>query len=252
MLATQRAAMKLRPDGFTFKQFFVGHGRCAMKVGTDGVLLGAWAPVEKLSRVLDIGTGSGLIALMLAQRSASDVRIDAVELESDAAQQAEENVQRSPWAPRIDVHQTDIQQFAHTSPHHYQLIVSNPPYFPPAVACRDQARNQARYTTTLTHPILLQTAEKLLDPLGHFCLVLPHILGVEFEQQALQQGWYRAQRVDVCDRDDKPFHRMLLALTRHPAPGSTTTPPLQLAIRRQNGEYSTDFRCLIGDFYLNY
>ncbi|WP_313099643.1 methyltransferase, partial [Atlantibacter hermannii] len=98
---------QLRRDGFTFKQFFVAHDRCAMKVGTDGILLGAWAPVAGVKRILDIGTGSGLIALMLAQRT-SDALIDAVEMDPQAAEQAAENAQASPWADRIHVHQADF------------------------------------------------------------------------------------------------------------------------------------------------
>ncbi|MGQ7097824.1 tRNA1(Val) (adenine(37)-N6)-methyltransferase, partial [Escherichia sp. SP-MK] len=94
----------LRRNGFTFKQFFVAHDRCAMKVGTDGILLGAWAPVAGVKRCLDIGAGSGLLALMLAQRTSDSVIIDAVELESEAAAQAQENINQSPWAERINVH----------------------------------------------------------------------------------------------------------------------------------------------------
>ena len=93
----------LRRNGFTFKQFFVAHDRCAMKVGTDGILLGAWAPVARVKRCLDIGAGSGLLALMLAQRTDDSVMIDAVELESEAAAQAQENINQSPWAKRLNV-----------------------------------------------------------------------------------------------------------------------------------------------------
>ncbi len=103
-----QARPQLKKNGFTFKQFFVAHDRCAMKVGTDGILLGAWAPVAGVKRILDIGTGSGLIALMLAQRTPSNVDVDAVELDPDAAQQAHENIQQSPWAARMQVHQQDI------------------------------------------------------------------------------------------------------------------------------------------------
>lgn len=105
----------LRRNGFTFKQFFVAHDRCAMKVGTDGILLGAWAPVAGVKRCLDIGAGSGLLALMLAQRTSDSVIIDAVELESEAAAQAQENINQSPWAERINVHTADIQQWIYSA-----------------------------------------------------------------------------------------------------------------------------------------
>ena len=98
-------------NGFTFKQFFIAHDRCAMKVGTDGILLGAWAPIAGVKHVLDIGAGSGLLALMLAQRTGDDVCVDAVELDAEAAAQAQENALASPWAARVEVCQADIHQW---------------------------------------------------------------------------------------------------------------------------------------------
>ena len=106
---TSDSKSALRRNGFTFKKFFVAHDRCAMKVGTDGILLGAWSPIARVNRILDIGTGSGLLALMLAQRTDENVTIDAVELDEEAAGQARENVSESPWAGRIEVHTGDIQ-----------------------------------------------------------------------------------------------------------------------------------------------
>ncbi len=136
----------VRRDGFTFKQFFVAHDRCAMKVGTDGILLGAWAPVAGVKRILDIGTGSGLVALMLAQRTPEDVTIDAVELDAQAAEQASENVAASPWAHRIAVHAQDIVSWRGQAEQtaRYDLIVSNPPYYEPGVngAC---SQRRTRY-----------------------------------------------------------------------------------------------------------
>ncbi len=115
------ARAMLSNDGFTFKQFFVAHDRCAMKVGTDGILLGAWAPVAGVKRILDIGTGSGLVALMLAQRTEEHVTIDAVELDAQAAEQAQENVAESPWAHRIAVHAQDIVSWSEQAEQHRAL-----------------------------------------------------------------------------------------------------------------------------------
>lgn len=165
--------LTLRRDGFTFKQFFVAHDRCAMKVGTDGILLGAWAPLSSVTRILDIGSGSGLLALMLAQRSDAHVRIDAVELDSAASQQAKENISASPWADRIAVYAEDIIDFAETRSADYSLIISNPPYFPPGIACGSAEREQARYTTLLTHEALLRCAHQLLMPDGLFAWCCP-------------------------------------------------------------------------------
>ncbi|CNB45440.1 putative S-adenosyl-L-methionine-dependent methyltransferase [Yersinia frederiksenii] len=238
----------LRGGGFTFKQFFVAHDRCAMKVGTDGVLLGAWVPIEKARKVLDIGCGSGLIALMIAQRSAPDVEIDGVELEPEAAQQASSNAAQSPWAERVHIYAQDIHQFAENHPHQYDLIVSNPPYFAPAVACRDEARDTARYTGSLTHDALLNCAEKLITKEGVFCVVLPHDLGGELAHLAVQQDWFVHCQVDIRDRPGKPLHRMLLTLSRQPA----ETQYQHLDLRQSEGVYSPEFCALISEFYLNY
>lgn len=238
----------LRGGGFTFKQFFVAHDCCAMKVGTDGVLLGAWVPVDNARRVLDIGCGSGLIALMIAQRSASDALIDGVELEPAAAQQAISNAESSPWAARVHIYEQDVHQFAENHPQQYDLIVSNPPYFAPAVACRDEARDTARYTSSLTHLALLNCAEKLITDDGIFCVVLPHELGIELARLGGQMGWYVRGQVNVRDRPGKPLHRMLLTLSRQAGEAIYQ----ELDLRQSEGIYSTEFRQLISNFYLNY
>ncbi|AHM75416.2 tRNA1(Val) (adenine(37)-N6)-methyltransferase [Yersinia hibernica] len=238
----------LRRGGFTFKQFFVAHDQCAMKVGTDGVLLGAWAPVEKARKVLDIGCGSGLIALMLAQRTPSEVMIDGVELEPEAAQQASSNAAQSPWAERICIYAQDVHQFASNHLHQYDLIVSNPPYFAPAVACRDEARDTARYTGSLTHDALLNCVEQLITEDGIFCVILPHDLGAELARLAEQQHWFIRCKVDIRDRPGKPLHRMLLTLSRQ----AGETELQQLDLRQSEGVYSPEFCALISEFYLNY
>ena len=130
---------------FSFKQFTVYHDRCAMKVGTDGVLLGAWTDVSGARDILDIGTGTGLIALMLAQRS--EAHIVAVDIDEDAVKQAKENVEKSPWPGRIEVERHDICCF--NSDIRYDVIVSNPPYFFNSLKCPDGQRNIARHTVGL-------------------------------------------------------------------------------------------------------
>jgi tRNA1Val (adenine37-N6)-methyltransferase len=242
------SAQPLRRNGFTFKQFFVAHDRCAMKVGTDGVLLGAAAPVTQARRVLDIGCGSGLIAMMLAQRSESDTVIDAVELEPAAAGQAAENFRESVWANRLSVYAQDINEYAQKHPAQYDLIVSNPPYFESAVACRDEARNAARYTETLTHEALLECAQMLIAPEGLFSVVLPCDIGLAFETLAHQNGWFSACRMAVRDRPEKPLNRLLLTLSRQFVERTDE----ELALRKSEGVYSEEFCTLITDFYLNY
>ncbi|CDL52444.1 tRNA (adenine37-N(6))-methyltransferase TrmN6 [Klebsiella pneumoniae ISC21] len=155
-------------NGFTFKRFFVAHDRCAMKVGTDGILLGAWAPIAGVKHVLDIGAGSGLLALMLAQRTGDDVHVEAVELDEEAAAQARENALASPWASRIEVWQADIHQWQPSQTRRYELIISNPPFFAEGVPCATSQREQARYTTTLDHASLLTCAAEHINEEGFF------------------------------------------------------------------------------------
>ncbi|EXU74898.1 tRNA(1)(Val) (adenine(37)-N(6))-methyltransferase TrmN [Erwinia mallotivora] len=236
----------LRTNGFTFKQFFVAHDRCAMKVGTDGVLLGAWAPVAGAERVLDIGTGSGLIALMLAQRTCEETIIDAVELDEQAAGQARENAAASPWAQRINVCQADILSWTQTCSHRYSLIVSNPPYFAAGVDCATPQRAAARYTTGLTHHALLECAEALIAEEGYFAVILPEAAGNELVALAQQRGWYLHLRTDIADNDRRPPNRVLLALS--PKPGEPFTD--RMTIRGPDQRYSEAHCSLTRDFYL--
>ncbi|EON87610.1 tRNA1(Val) (adenine(37)-N6)-methyltransferase [Plesiomonas shigelloides] len=233
--------------GFTFKQFFVAHDRCAMKVGTDGILLGAWASLQGVTKVLDIGTGTGLIALMLAQRSPSDTQITAIDIDADACQQAAENVAASPWPDKILIQHLPLQQLAaEASAEQFDLIVSNPPYFTPGVACRDNQREQARYTDTLTHQALLDAARPLLNPLGRLCLVLPYSAGLALQSAAEQQGWFCYQNVSVSSREGKAPQRILLEFGLSPQKTQNNT----LVINNSDGSYHCNYQDLTKDFYL--
>nr|WP_154324648.1 tRNA1(Val) (adenine(37)-N6)-methyltransferase [Pantoea sp. 201603H] len=236
----------LRPNGFTFKQFFVAHDRCAMKVGTDGVLLGAWAPVANVKRVLDIGCGSGLIALMLAQRTDEHVPIDGVEIDADAQQQAQENCAASPWSTRLTIHLQDIRQWAEQCEVRYSLIVSNPPYFSSGVDCASPQRATARYTDSLNHQTLLQCAEALIDEEGFFCVILPQQAGNALAEIAATRGWFLRYRTDIADNDKRPPNRVMLAFS--PAPGECFQD--SLTIRGPDQRYSEAHCSLTRDFYL--
>ncbi|WP_312953344.1 tRNA(1)(Val) (adenine(37)-N(6))-methyltransferase TrmN [Superficieibacter sp.] len=236
----------LRRNGFTFKQFFVAHDRCAMKVTTDGILLGAWAPVAQVQRILDIGTGSGLLALMLAQRTADNVTVDAVELDEDAALQAQENINQTPWAHRVRVHSADIQQWVNTQHGRYELIVSNPPYFEKGVECRTAQREQARYTTTLDHAALLACATDCITEEGFFCVVLPENVSVAFSELAASTGWHLRLRTDIAETENRPSHRVLLAFS--PQPGECYSD--RLTIRGPEQQYSESYAALTRMFYL--
>ncbi|MEB0951183.1 tRNA(1)(Val) (adenine(37)-N(6))-methyltransferase TrmN [Citrobacter sedlakii] len=236
----------LRRNGFTFKQFFVAHDRCAMKVGTDGILLGAWAPVAGVKRILDIGTGSGLLALMLAQRTDESVTVDAVELDADAAEQAQENILQSPWAGRLTLHQEDVQGWASRQTVKFDLIVSNPPYYEQGVDCATPQRERARYTTTLDHPALLACAAELITEEGFLCVVLPEKTGGLFTQQAHDMGWHLRLRTDVAENEARLPHRVLLAFS--PKQGECFSD--RLVIRGPDQRYSEGYTALTQAFYL--
>lgn len=243
-MSPQKAA--LRANGFTFKQFFVAHDRCAMKVGTDGVLLGAWAPVARVNRVLDIGCGSGLIALMLAQRTGQQVLVDGVELDADAASQAQENCASSPWASRLTIYPQDIREYAAQCQARYSLIVSNPPYFSAGSACASPQRAAARYTDTLDHQTLLSCAESLIDEEGFFCVVLPEDAGNRLVELASARGWFLRYRTDIADNETRPPNRVMLALS--PKQGEQFCD--SMVIRGPDQRYSDAHCSLTRDFYL--
>ncbi|MFM2486444.1 tRNA1(Val) (adenine(37)-N6)-methyltransferase [Celerinatantimonas yamalensis] len=236
---------KQRP-GFTFKQFHVAHDGCAMKVGTDGILLGAWCALQQSQRILDVGCGSGLIALMLAQRSAEHVLIDAIDIDADAVHQAQQNVQHSPWVTRIQVMQKDIVN-ANIALAYYDHLVSNPPFFVHGQSFVDERRAIARQTGTLTHQQLLARAAELLVEDGLLSVILPMNAGEQLSRLACQQGWWVSRATEVITKAGQRVpHRLLLELCRVPK----VTQYECLSLYQSDGTYSTAYQHLCRDFYL--
>jgi ribosomal protein L11 methyltransferase (prmA) len=231
--------------GFRFKQFQVNHDRCAMKVGTDGILLGAWADVAQAKQILDLGSGSGLIALMLAQRSCAESLICAVEIDHVAAQQARENVLISPWKNKIQVYQQDIDSFCTQTAKRFDLIVANPPYFQTGVDCRNKERNTARYFAAQSHLHWLETAAACLAPKGKISFVLPFDAG---ETLLKSTALYCVARCDVITKQGKMPQRMLLTFATQPQ----TLRHDKLIIYDIQNQYHADFVTLTQDFYLNF
>lgn len=164
---------------FRFKQFAIEQDRTPMKVGTDGVLLGAWVRVGgDERRILDIGTGTAVIALMMAQRCA-EAMVDGVEIDEASAEQARENVEASPWSDRVAIHHSQVQSF--TPSYNYDLIVANPPYFVDSLLSPDEGRSVARHTTELSFEELTDAVVRLLDDGGRFALILPVVESERFE-----------------------------------------------------------------------
>jgi len=226
---------------FRFKRFALAQDRCAMKVGSDGILLGAWAPIQGLGRALDIGTGTGLLALMLAQR-APTAQLDAIEVDARAAQQAAQNVAASSFADRITVHPTALQAFVPLFS--YDLLVCNPPFFAAGPTSPEQWRQQARHEGQLRWTDLWHFARQHLAPRGQLCLILPRAREAELLTQAAQVGLFPETVCRVQPHEDKPAHRSLISLGFAPRERQLDF----LAICEQ-GTYSPAYRALTRDFH---
>ena len=198
-----------------------------MKIGTDGVLLGAWAAIAQAPNILDIGTGTGVLALMAAQRN-SRAQIDAVEIDHAAYRQATENIHATKWSSRIRVWNQSIQEYNAESA--YACIISNPPYFDinRSTDISNLSRKQARTTTELSYTALLASVVRLLDADGAFYLILPFREGYEFIALAEEYQLYPAEIVEVQPREGKVANRLLIALRKEKRAIRKT----QLAIRK--------------------
>ncbi|EOC1795731.1 tRNA1(Val) (adenine(37)-N6)-methyltransferase [Vibrio fluvialis] len=232
----------LKTKGFKFKQFAIEGGQSGMPVSTDGVMLGAWAFSKPPQRILDIGTGTGLLALMCAQRF-PNAQIEAVDIDPHAFAAASCNAQQSPWSARIHVSHQDI--LATQSNAAFDAIICNPPYFNDGQQSQHAQRATARHTDTLNHSDLLGAMARLLAPEGKASLILPIVEGEQLITLATQQGWHLARRCDVQPSARKPVHRLLFELQRDPCQTQLST-----LIIQDDADYSADFIALTRAFYL--
>lgn len=228
---------------FTFKQFTIFHDRCAMKVGTDGVLLGAWTDLSSSRRVLDIGTGTGLIALMLAQRC-RNAHITAIDIDEDAVDQARGNILSSPWKDRVEAVLQDVRTLP--SQPVYDTIVSNPPYFIHSLKCPDLKRNTARHTDTLEATVLLEKVSGLLVEEGRFSMVFPSEQTEDIIRLASGFGLYPSRHTSVITRPGLPPKRSLMEFRKTESTCTTD----ELVIELERHVYSEDYIALTRDFYL--
>jgi len=235
---------------FRFKQFTILQDRCAMKVGTDGTLLGAWVDVSGAAKILDIGTGTGLIALMLAQRSLQQggTFIDAVEIDQNSYLQARENVERSPWSNRVNIENYSIQKYADICQKRYDLIVSNPPFFENAYKATNQARNVARHTDFLSQADLLQATIKLLSKTGKLAIIYPVEQAENFQTKAEYLGLFCQRKLYIKSMPEIPTKRILMELSKNQLNCQENT----LTIETKQYVYTPEFITLIKDFYLKY
>ena len=223
-----------------------------MKIGTDGILLGAWAQAEQPERILDIGTGTGLIALMMAQRFPNAI-VDAVEVEPNAAEQAARNFSSSPWPDRLNLHHQTIQSFASSGLRNkaYSLIVSNPPWFADSLKSNEIRRNLARHTDSLSHDELLNSVRLLLHSSGRFAVVLPSGDSTSFIHSAHQRNLFCRRQCHVRSKPSLSPHRVLLEFETVPAE-SPVIPQELIIENEQHHDYTESFRKLTHDFYLRF
>ncbi len=235
---------------FRFKQFTIGHDRCAMKVGTDGVLLGAWAMLPRHgNRMLDIGTGCGLIALMLAQRF-EEAEIVGLEIDAAAAEQANENVLASPWPSRIAIANTSFQEYVaqqSEATRAFDLIVSNPPYFLNHLESPLRQRSAARHQCSLRMDELIAGANQLLAPTGVLSLIIPFDAAEATIELAETQSLSLNRRTNVLPLPGRAPKRSLLSLSR----GSVSTPVVdELVVETSRHQYSEKYESLTREFHL--
>ena len=242
---------------FRFKQFAIRHDRCAMKVGTDGVLLGAWASPardgglevasETALKALDVGTGSGLIALMLAQRF-PHYYIEGIDIDEASVLQATANAETSIFCDRIAISKRDyrdIEQFCNK----YGLIVSNPPFYKEDTLSGNVAKDTARHTSFLSFETLVSNTAKLLLPNGTFCVMIPYQSAADFISICVQEKLYLTRRMDIKPTAQKPPNRTLLAFS--PCKGMAVNVESQLLTLYDADNHRTEeYSSLTEDFYL--
>lgn len=238
--------------GFEFKRFRIEDDLCAQKVCTDSILLGSWVSITTGARVLDIGSGCGLLAIMLAQRCDGQVTIDGIELDQQAYLQSISNSQNCPWPDAINFYHADINEYG--CEEGYDVIVSNPPYFNHSLKGPNDKRNQARHTDSLTFEQMLSCVDRLLSANGYFSVVLPTAGANKLQSIAANFNLQLTKRLQICTVIGKSSKLQLMRFSRVQSAANDEFTGLidgQLVIRDTNGHYSSQFIALTQNFYLN-
>ena len=230
---------------FRFKQFSVRDDISSMKVGTDAVLLGAWAGSGGIEGVLDIGTGSGVIALMMAQRFIN-AEVLGIDIHPESVEQARENFISAPWASRMKALKTSLQQLSAVSPHKFDLVVSNPPFFKDSLLPPDPSRTLARHAGTLSFEELISCSSRLLNDHGTLALILPFKDKAEIHALMGRHELYPGREMNVIPVSGREPNRFLSEWGREPR----TIESVDLVIRQDAHLYTEDYRKLTADFYL--
>jgi len=232
---------------FQFKQFAVNQDQCAMKIGTDGVLLGTWAPIDtRPNSILDIGTGTGIIALMLAQRCDAQ-QIDALEIDENAYEQAVDNFESSPWSDRLFCFHAGLDEFVEEPEDEYDLIVSNPPFYVEDYRSDNAQRDLARFQEAMPFEDLVEAAALLLSENGVFAVIIPFKEEENFLALAKEYELFPIKITRVKGTHETQIVRSLLAFRRYELAVLTAD---ELVIEINRHEYTDDYIALTKDFYL--
>lgn len=232
-------------NSFRFKQFEIVQDHCTMKVNTDGVLLGAWTDPTHCFDILDIGTGTGVIALMMAQK-AEQATIVGIEIDEASSLEAESNVNNSVFRDKVKIINQSVQDFARLHPHQFDLIISNPPFFTGGTFSANENKANVRHTIKLPHGDLLLSVNSLLKPEGKFSLILPYIEGLRFIELAERSNLHVKKITEVRHRKGKNVERLLILLQKQ----KVEIEKDELFIMEEDLQnYSTEFINLTREFY---
>ena len=235
-------------DCFEFKQFKIKQNRCAMKVSTDAVLLGAWVIPNGSSRILDIGTGTGVIALMLAQKCNAD--IIAIDIDKESTEQAKLNIAESIFNSKVHAVHSSFQDLVKSNTHKFNLIVTNPPYFIDSLKSNDDTRTIARHTDLLSFEDLLNGVKKTLDEKGKFCLILPKHEAELFRSMAQSKGLYLSKLLRVRttkEKDTEKRHLMQFEFKESEFSESTL-----IIEEDSHRNYTKEYKDLTKDYYIHF
>jgi len=232
---------------FNFKQFSIQQDRCAMKIGTDGVLLGAWCPIDNNPySILDIGAGTGILSLMLAQRSNAE-QIDALEIDEEAYEQCVENFETSPWSDRLFCFHAGLDEFIDEPEDEYDIIISNPPFYSEDFKTENSQRDLARFQDALPFEDLVEAADLLLSENGIFSVIIPYKEEEKFIDLCAGVELFPVKVTRVKGSHNTPIVRSLLAFKRYELSVLTTD---ELVIEISRHEYTDDYINLTKAFYL--
>ena len=231
---------------FKFKQFSVKQAQSAMKIGTDSVLLGAWTPLNHPQSILDIGAGTGLLALMLAQRCDA-LTIDAVEIDEQAYIECSENFEESPWGDRLFCYHASFEEFFTEMDESYDLIISNPPFYSTDYKTPEKARNTARFSDALPSKQLLEGVSRLLAVEGYFSVILPYSESEGFITLAATFGLFPQKITHTRGNEKSELKRSMMLFARKPLPSY----PIHIfTIEKERGVYTDEYKELTKEFYL--